>query len=116
MRGIYPVRDCQLVLETTQLRNVYLADLIVPERCNIVNELPQVSPREVNMQRETEVALEYAAYQLHKQIKVATQQQQETLENVPVQTHPGHFGLAHGGLFHSYNCKPRTAEATVKNF
>ena len=55
----YPVPDCRLMLETTQLRNLYLANLTIPERRHIVNE---VSPREVNMQRELAVALEYATY------------------------------------------------------
>ena len=95
--GTYPVPDCRIVLETTQLRNLYLADLTIPERRQAVQGLPQVSTREVNIQRETGVALEYATYRLHQQIETANyaarapicQQQREILENVSVQVQPG---------------------------
>ncbi|MCP3661237.1 MAG: hypothetical protein GY696_01880 [Gammaproteobacteria bacterium] len=98
---------------------VYLADLTVPERQNIVDELPQISTREVNMQRETAVALEYMAFQLKRQFEEATRragaglckQQQVNLENTPAQIQPGSFGLAHGGLYYKFSCQNRTAES-----
>ena len=91
--GTYPVPNCKIVLETTQLINLYLADLTIPEQRQVVKDLPKVSAREVNMQRETGVALEYATYQLHQQIETANhaaracicQQQRKILKNVPVQ-------------------------------
>ncbi|MCP3668243.1 MAG: hypothetical protein GY696_38105 [Gammaproteobacteria bacterium] len=58
----YPVPNCKIVLETTQLINLYLADLTIPEQRQVVKDLPKVSAREVNMQRETGVALEYTTY------------------------------------------------------
>ncbi|MCP3668712.1 MAG: hypothetical protein GY696_40560 [Gammaproteobacteria bacterium] len=99
MTGTYPVPECRVVLETTQLRNLYLADLTIPERQQVVKGLPKVSTREVNIQGETGVALEYATYQLHQQIETANhaarasicQQQREILVNVPVQIQPGRF-------------------------
>ncbi|MCP3661140.1 MAG: hypothetical protein GY696_01385 [Gammaproteobacteria bacterium] len=116
--GTYLLPDCRIVLETTQLIKLYLANLTIPERRQIVKELPQVFSREVNMQRETGVALEYATYQIHQQIETANhaarasicQQQREILEIIPVQIQPGRFGLAHGDLYYRYNCKPRTVE------
>ncbi|MCP3667747.1 MAG: hypothetical protein GY696_35520 [Gammaproteobacteria bacterium] len=47
--------NCKIVLKTTQLRNLYLADLTIPELRQVVKDLPQVSAREVNMQRKTGV-------------------------------------------------------------
>ena len=91
--GVYPVSGCKLVLKATQLDNIYLADLTALEMRNIVYGLPQVSIREVDMQRNTTVALEYTAYQLSRQIEAATQtagarvckQQHETLDSTPMQ-------------------------------
>ena len=110
--------DCRIVLESTLLRNLYLADLTIPERHQVVQYLPQVSTREINVQRETGVALEYATYLLHQQIETADyaaraqicQQQRGILENVPVQVQPGRFGLTNGDLYYQYNCQARTAE------
>ena len=50
---VYPVPDCRIVLESTQLRNLYLAKLTIPERRQVVQHLPQVSSKEINVQRET---------------------------------------------------------------
>ena len=60
--GTYPVPDCRIVLETTQLRNLYLAHLTIPERCQAVQGLPQVSTREVNIQSETLRTLAYGDF------------------------------------------------------
>ncbi|MCP3663646.1 MAG: hypothetical protein GY696_14345 [Gammaproteobacteria bacterium] len=91
--GVYPVPGCRLILAATQLRNLYLADLTIPERCQVVQNLSQVSFKEINVQRETGAALAYATYQLHQQIEAAShvakaqifQQQRGNLENRPVQ-------------------------------
>ena len=60
LTGVFPVLGCRLVLAATQLRNLYLADLTIPERHQVVQSLPQVSSKEVNVQRETGAALAYA--------------------------------------------------------
>ncbi|MCP3665183.1 MAG: hypothetical protein GY696_22240 [Gammaproteobacteria bacterium] len=115
---MYPVPGCRIVLASTQLRNLYLADLTIPERRQVVQNLPQVSSKEINVQRETGAALAYATYQLHKQIEVASQvakaqicqQQRGNLENRPLQVQPGRFGLTNGDLYYQYNCRAQTAE------
>ncbi|MCP3664716.1 MAG: hypothetical protein GY696_19860 [Gammaproteobacteria bacterium] len=94
--GVYPVPGCKLELKYTQLDNIYLANLTTTETRNIVYGLPQVYIREINMQRNTAMALEYTAYQLSRQIEAATQttgtrvskQQHETLDNMPLQNQP----------------------------
>ncbi|MCP3661160.1 MAG: hypothetical protein GY696_01485 [Gammaproteobacteria bacterium] len=70
---MYSVPGCRLTLAATQLRNLYLDNLALPERCQVVQSLPQVSPSEKNEQRETGAALAYASYRLHQQIKAASQ-------------------------------------------
>ncbi len=115
---MYSVPGCQLALAATQLRNLYLADLSLPERRQVVQSLPQVSPSEKNEQREMGAALAYASYRLHQQIKAASQtartricqQQQGNLENRPVQLQLGRFGLTNGDLYYQYNCRAQTAE------
>ena len=54
LTGMYSVPGCQLALAATQLRNLYLADLSLPERRQVVQSLPQVSPSEKNEHPETE--------------------------------------------------------------
>ena len=72
LTGVYPVPGCRLVLAATQLRNLYLADLTIPERRQVVQNLPQVSSKKINVQRETGAALAYATYQLHQKIEGAS--------------------------------------------
>ncbi|MCP3662470.1 MAG: hypothetical protein GY696_08255 [Gammaproteobacteria bacterium] len=118
LAGVYPVPNCRIVLASTQVRNLYLADLTIPERRQVVQDLLQVSTREINVQREIGVALAYATYRLHQQIETANhvaraqicQQQRGILENVPVQVQPGRFGLTNGDLYYQYNCRAQTAE------
>ncbi|MCP3663014.1 MAG: hypothetical protein GY696_11050 [Gammaproteobacteria bacterium] len=116
LTGVYPVPDCRIVLESTQLRNLYLANLTIPELCQVVQDLPQVSSKEINVQRETGAALAYATYRLHQQIEAANHvaraqichQQWGILENRPVQVQPGRFGLTNGDLYYQYNFRAQT--------
>ena len=62
-----------MTLQTTQVENVYLADLAISDNREKVYKMPQISIREIDMQRNTAVALEYVAYQLSWQIEAATQ-------------------------------------------
>ncbi len=94
--GVYPVPGCKLELKSTQLDNIYQANLTTSETRNIVYGLPKVSIREIDMQRNAAMALEYMAYQLSRQIEAATQtagsrvskQQHETLDSTPRQIQP----------------------------
>ena len=71
--GISSMPGCRLALTATQLRNLYLVDLSLPERRQAVQSLPQVTPSEKNEQQGTGAALAYASYQLHQQITAASQ-------------------------------------------
>ncbi|MCP3667655.1 MAG: hypothetical protein GY696_35055 [Gammaproteobacteria bacterium] len=51
--GMYSMPGCRLTLAATQLRNLYLVDLSLPEWRQAVQGLPQVSPSEKNEQQET---------------------------------------------------------------
>ncbi|MCP3661917.1 MAG: hypothetical protein GY696_05370 [Gammaproteobacteria bacterium] len=89
-------------LQKTQLKNIYLADLAMSDNREKVYKMPQISIREIDIQRNTAVTLEYVAYQLSRQIEAATQtagarvckQQHETWDSTPVQIRPGLFSLA----------------------
>ena len=70
---VYPIPGCKLALKTTQMDNIYLAELTASEMQNIIYGLPQMQAWEVDMQMNTAVALDYTAYQLSRQIKEATQ-------------------------------------------
>ena len=61
VNGVYPVPGCELVLQTTQLENIYLADLATSDTRNKVYKMPQIAIREIDMQRNTFVAIEIKA-------------------------------------------------------
>ena len=61
-----------MILQTTQLENIFLADLATSDSRDRVYKMPQIAIREIDIQRNTAVALEYVAYQLSRQIKAAT--------------------------------------------
>ena len=71
--GTYPVPGCELVLQTTQLETIFLADLATSDTRARVYKMPQIAIREIDMQWNTAVALEYVAYQLSRQIEAPTQ-------------------------------------------
>ena len=109
VNGVYPVPGCELVLQTTQLENIYLADLATSDTRNKVYKMPQIAIREIDMQRNTFVAIE---------IKAATQtagtrvckQQHETWDSTPIPIQPGLFSLVHGDLYYKFSCPNKTAE------
>ncbi|MCP3665208.1 MAG: hypothetical protein GY696_22375 [Gammaproteobacteria bacterium] len=70
--GVYPVPG-ELLLQTTQLENIYLADLATSDTRNKVYKMPYIAIRDIDMQRNPAVALEYMAYQLSRQIEATTQ-------------------------------------------
>jgi hypothetical protein len=70
--GVYPSPSCKMVLKTTQLDNVHLADLTRAETREQVYPLDQIHSRDINVQLNTAMALEYTAYQLSRQIEART--------------------------------------------
>ena len=50
-----------MTLQTTQVENVYLADLAISDNREKVYKMPQISIPEIDMQRNNAVALEYVA-------------------------------------------------------
>ncbi len=116
--GKYMVPGCGIAVELTQFPNMYLADLTVPERRQRAHRLPPLSPGERNLHQETATRLEYAIYQLHRQMKAASrparvklcQQQRAISGETPVTMATGGFGLAHGEVFYQYNCRIARAE------
>ncbi len=85
---VYPIPGCKLALKSTQLDNVYLAELTSPEMQNIMYGVPQMPTREVDMQRNTAVAFDYTAYQLSWQLVTAgsklCSKQHDTLDSTVV--------------------------------
>ena len=117
------VPGCKILVELTQIPNLYLADLTVPERRQQSNLLPHLSPGEVNLHRETTIRMEYSLYQLHRQMEAATRptrmklchQQKEVFGNRPVTLPAGGFGFAHGELHYQYQCRVAQAEIAEDN-
>ena len=56
--GTFSAPGCDLTLQTTQLNNIYLADLAKSDTREKVYKMPQLDNREVDMQRNTAVALD----------------------------------------------------------
>ncbi|MCP3664254.1 MAG: hypothetical protein GY696_17480, partial [Gammaproteobacteria bacterium] len=56
--GTFSAPGCDLTLQTTQLNNIYLADLAKSDTGEKVYKMPQLDNREVDMQRNTAVALD----------------------------------------------------------
>ena len=116
--GLYNLSDCSLPLRITQLEGIYLVELSSHKVQNKVTRLPQLSAREVDLWENNALALDYTAYQLTRQIKTATQaastricqQQQDPLQNEPVQVRPGEFALIHGDVYHRFQCINKTFE------
>ncbi|MCP3666682.1 MAG: hypothetical protein GY696_29990 [Gammaproteobacteria bacterium] len=69
-----------------------------------VHQITQLNVREIDMQQNTGMALDYLSYQLQRQIEAAQQvagerickQQQEVWDSTPVQIQPGLFKSTHG--------------------
>ncbi len=101
-----------MTLQATQVDNIYLADLAQSDTREKVYKMPQIDIREVDMQRNTAVALDYVAYQLSRQIEVAQQtagarvckQQHEAWDSTPVQIQPGLFSSIHGDMLYKFWC------------
>ncbi|MCP3664982.1 MAG: hypothetical protein GY696_21210, partial [Gammaproteobacteria bacterium] len=97
--GTFSAPGCDQTLQTTQIDNIYLADLAKSDTREKVYKMPQLDIREVDMQRNTAVALDYVAYQLSRQIEAAQQtagarickHQHEVWESTPIQIQPGLF-------------------------
>ncbi|MCP3662971.1 MAG: hypothetical protein GY696_10820, partial [Gammaproteobacteria bacterium] len=102
-----------MTLQATQVDNIYLADLAISDTREKVYKMPQIDIHEVDMQRNTAVALDYVAYQLSRQIKADTQtagarvckQQHKAWDNTPVQIQPGLFSSVHNRLYKPYSSK-----------
>ncbi|MCP3668571.1 MAG: hypothetical protein GY696_39835 [Gammaproteobacteria bacterium] len=91
--GVYPIPGCKLVLKTTQLDNVFLAELTAPEMQNIICGLPPMPPREVD-----------------RPLKRLCRQQHEALDSAPVQIQSGLFGLTHGDMKYKFSCPIKMTE------
>ncbi len=76
--GTFATTGCGLTVKTTQLDNIYLADLAKSDTKEKVYQMPQLDVREVDMQRNTAMALDYLAYQLSRQIEVSKPDGQDT--------------------------------------
>ncbi|MCP3664107.1 MAG: hypothetical protein GY696_16725 [Gammaproteobacteria bacterium] len=64
--GTFSAPECDLTLKTTQMDNIYLADLAKSDTREKVYKMPQLDVREVDMQQNTAMALDYVAYQLSR--------------------------------------------------
>ncbi|MCP3667542.1 MAG: hypothetical protein GY696_34460 [Gammaproteobacteria bacterium] len=80
--------------------------------------MPQLNVREVDMQRNTAMALDYVGFQLSRQIEAAQQaagarickQQHETWDSTPIQIQPGLFTSTHGDMLYKFRCPNQTAK------
>ncbi len=117
--GKYMVPGCNMLVELTQIPNLYMADLTIPERRRQANLLPHMSPEEASTHRETTLRMEYSLYLLHRQMEAATlptrmklcHQKKEVFGNTPVQSLlTGGFELTHGELHYQYQCRVAQAE------
>ncbi|MCP4054030.1 MAG: hypothetical protein GY739_13365, partial [Mesoflavibacter sp.] len=116
--GVYPSPSCKLTLKTTQFDNIYLVDMTQAGVRDRVFPLKQISCREIDITQNTAMALEYAVYQLSRQIEVATQtagsklckQQHELWDNLPTALEPGLFSMVHGDVYYRFSCPNKTAK------
>ncbi|MCP3664775.1 MAG: hypothetical protein GY696_20155 [Gammaproteobacteria bacterium] len=97
-------------MRTTQLDNIYLVEMAKLDIREKVHQMPQLNIREVDMQRNMGMALDYLGYQLSQQIEAAQQaagawickQQQEAWESTIIQIEPGLFTSTHGDLLYKF--------------
>ncbi len=83
-------------VKTTQLDNIYLVEMAQLDIREKVHQMPQLKVREVDMQRNTAMALDYLGYQLSRQIEAAQQaagarickEQHKTWDSTPIQILP----------------------------
>ncbi|MCP3663074.1 MAG: hypothetical protein GY696_11355 [Gammaproteobacteria bacterium] len=110
--GTFSAPGCDLTLQTTQIDNIYLADLAKSDTREKVYKMPQLDVREVEMQQNTAVALDYVAYQLSRQIEAAQQtagariykQQHKTWDSTPIQIQPILLFTTHGDMLYKFRC------------
>ncbi len=71
--GSFAAPGYDLTVRTTQLENIFVVEMAKTDIRVKVHQMPQLNVREVDMQRNTGMALDYLSYQLQRQIE-ATQQ------------------------------------------
>ncbi len=112
------VPGCELTVKTTQLDQVYLVEMVTEDTIDKVHQMPQLNVREMDMQQNTALALDYLSYQLQRQIEEAQRvagarickQQQEVWDSTPVQIQPGLFTSTHGDMIYKFSCPNLTAK------
>ena len=108
---------CGLEVKTTQLDDVYVVEMVTESVIDKVHQMPQLNIREMDMQQNTALALDYLSYQLQRQIEEAQlvagaqicKQQQEVWDSTPIQIRPGLFTSTHGDMVYQFSCPNKTA-------
>ncbi|MCP3661304.1 MAG: hypothetical protein GY696_02230, partial [Gammaproteobacteria bacterium] len=104
-------------MRTTQLDDVFVVEMVKADTIDKVHQMPQLNVREIDMQQNTGMALDYLSYQLQRQIEAAQQvagarickQQQEVWDSTPVQVQPGLFTSTHCDMIYKFKCPNLTA-------
>ncbi|MCP3664983.1 MAG: hypothetical protein GY696_21215, partial [Gammaproteobacteria bacterium] len=90
--GSFNAPGCDLTVRTTQLDDIFVVEMVKSDIMDKVHQMPQLNVREIDMQQNTGMALDYLSYQLQRQIEAAQQvagvrickQQQEVWDSTPV--------------------------------
>ena len=97
-------------MRKTQLDNIFVVEMVKADIMDKVHQMPQLNVREIDMQQNTGMALDYLSYHLQRQIEAAQQvagaqickQQQEVWDSTPVQIQPGLFTSTHGDMLYKF--------------
>ncbi|MCP3664630.1 MAG: hypothetical protein GY696_19425, partial [Gammaproteobacteria bacterium] len=66
--GNFVTPGCDLTVRTTQLDDIFLVEMVKADTIDKVHQMPQLNVREIDMQQNTGMALDYLSYQLQQQI------------------------------------------------